>query len=144
MPKPEWDKLNARRQKLDLKWSEILPPAVERYIGLIEKGEIKADTLRKARANNKPVTPPAPPANEKKSKGNGKGTPASNAAANTPEPDKKKAGKKKAAAQTEPPKADKPAPGKKGTKKKANKTAAAEAATNGSPEEQAAELADIT
>jgi hypothetical protein len=144
MQKPDWDKLNARRQKLDLKWSEILPPAVERFIGLVEKGEIKADTLRKARANNKTITPPIVPANDKKKKGTGKVTPASDAAANAPANDKKKAPKKKAAPATEPPKADKPAPGKKAPKKKADKAAAAEAATNGSPEEQAAELADIT
>lgn len=41
----EWDKLNARRAKLNLKWGQILLPAAQLYLDKVESGEIKVAPL---------------------------------------------------------------------------------------------------
>ena len=49
MPKEDWEKLNDRRLKLELKWTELLPIAVERMLDQLEAGKIQPDKLRKTK-----------------------------------------------------------------------------------------------
>lgn len=55
MPRPDWDGLNARREKLGLKWSQILPPAAESYLTDVERGKIKVERPEKAKPAEKPA-----------------------------------------------------------------------------------------
>jgi hypothetical protein len=36
LPRNEWDALNERRQKLNLKWADIIVPATKEYISKLE------------------------------------------------------------------------------------------------------------
>ena len=61
MPRPDWEKLNERRAKLGLKWSQILPKAVYDALKWLEEHPDAVAQL------NPPRAPPAPkPAKVKK------------------------------------------------------------------------------
>lgn len=71
MPRTEWEALNKRRERLGLKWSQILPPAVTRYLNEVEAGKIKVEVLKaateKPKAETKaPAEKPTPAAESKK------------------------------------------------------------------------------
>ena len=50
--KADWDKINQRRQKLNLRWSALLLPATEAYLAQLEAGQ-PADKTTK----HPPATP---------------------------------------------------------------------------------------
>jgi hypothetical protein len=41
IPKADWDKLNARRQALSLKWAEVVGPGTEARMVALEKAAAK-------------------------------------------------------------------------------------------------------
>ena len=53
VPRTEWDKLNARRAKLGLKWGQILLPAAILYLDKVEGGEIKLEAPAPTAAETK-------------------------------------------------------------------------------------------
>jgi hypothetical protein len=50
LPRKEWDALNDRRQKLNLKWADIIVPATQEYIGKLEAQAADAKTKAPALA----------------------------------------------------------------------------------------------
>ncbi len=48
LPKADWQALNERRLKLNLKWADIIVPATVEYIGKLEVKPTDADTAAPA------------------------------------------------------------------------------------------------